>query len=58
MQLSIGKDDFMRKSTHIANTECKHEVIKRASLFSCLTGLRISDIENLTWDKIVIGHFV
>ena len=33
-------------------TPCKYDVLKRASLFSCLTGLRISDIENLKWENI------
>lgn len=57
----LNKDEVKRnfltqdELKRLANTECKHEVLKRASLFSCLTGLRISDIENLTWDKIVIG---
>lgn len=36
----------------LAQTPCKHDVLRRASLFSCLTGLRISDIENLHWDNI------
>lgn len=36
----------------LAQTPCKHDVLRRASLFSCLTGLRISDIENLRWDHI------
>lgn len=36
----------------LAKTPCEIDVLKRASLFSCLTGLRISDIENLTWDNI------
>lgn len=38
--------------TKLANTPCKHPVLKKASLFSCLTGLRISDIENLRWEDI------
>ena len=36
----------------LAQTPCKHDVLRRASLFSCLTGLRRSDILNLTWDNI------
>lgn len=39
----------------LASTSCDIPVLKNASLFSCLTGLRISDILNLTWDEIVIG---
>lgn len=33
----------------LANTPCKKPVLKRAFLFSCLTGLRKSDIERLRW---------
>ena len=34
----------------LAATPCQHEVLKRAALFSCLTGLRISDIQKLRWE--------
>ena len=32
---------------------CPHEDVKRAFLFSCLTGLRLGDVRSLTWGKIV-----
>lgn len=34
----------------LAATPCEIDVLKRASLFSCLTGLRISDILALKWE--------
>lgn len=39
----------------LAATPCEIDVLKRASLFSCLTGLRISDILNLSWEDVQIA---
>lgn len=39
----------------LAATPCDIPVLKQASLFSCLTGLRISDILNLAWDDIQLA---
>jgi len=43
----------------LAKTDCRYDVLKRAFLFSCLTGLRWSDIEKLKWSEIqkFNGHF-
>ena len=36
----------------LVKTDCKHPILKRAFLFSCLTGLRWSDIYKLKWSEI------
>lgn len=36
----------------LAATQCDDEEVKRAFLFSCLTGLRRSDVEALTWSDV------
>ncbi|BAP32628.1 site-specific recombinase XerD [Chryseobacterium sp. StRB126] len=36
----------------LANTVCKYEVLKKAFIFSCLNGLRWSDINMLVWSEI------
>lgn len=41
----------------LVKTPCAIPILKRASLFSILTGLRVSDILNLTWDNIVEDSF-
>ncbi|NOZ35653.1 MAG: site-specific integrase [Chlorobi bacterium] len=37
----------------LVKTECNNDLLKRASLFSALTGLRFSDIKKLTWKEII-----
>lgn len=36
----------------MAQADCRYDVLKRAYLFSCTTGLRWSDIQNLTWNEV------
>ena len=36
----------------IMDTPCRSEVSKRAFLFACFSGLRISDLQQLKWDNI------
>lgn len=46
MYLTINE---LKQLTH---TDCDYPIVKRAFLFSCLTGLRRSDVEKLTWKEI------
>ena len=39
----------------LAATPCKIPVLKQASLFACMTGLRISDILKLDWHDFEVG---
>ena len=39
----------------LAATPCKIPVLKQASLFACMTGLRISDILKLEWRDFEVG---
>ena len=43
----------MEELYKLAETPCKKPVLKTASLFSCMTSLRISDILALCWEDIV-----
>lgn len=36
----------------LINTECNNLLLKRAAIFSALTGLRFSDIQKLTWKEV------
>ena len=36
----------------MVKADCKHPILKSAFLFSCLTGLRWSDVNKLTWSEV------
>lgn len=42
----------MNEVQMLVDTPCKDDVLKRAFLFSILTGLRHSDIQALKWKQI------
>ncbi len=42
----------MEEIRRLAETECEHPTTKKIFLFSCLTGLRRSDITRLTWNDV------
>lgn len=48
MREHLSQEELIR----LAETPCEEEVLKRAFLFGCLTGLRKSDIKQLTWQQI------
>ena len=48
----LFKDELQK----LADAECESAVVKKAGLFSALTGLRYSDIENLKWNNIQGTH--
>lgn len=52
----------MEELNRLAQTECSKPLLKRASLFSALTGLRFSDIQKMVWNEIEYiegnGYFI
>lgn len=44
--------DEIKAFASVAPRDSKYEACQKAFLFSCFTGLRLSDVENLTWDNI------
>lgn len=62
-ELSLKIDSIKLNNTHreflttdelndLIKTDCRTPVLKRAALFSALTGLRFSDIQKLTWEEV------
>jgi len=47
---------------NLVKTECNNPLLKRAAIFSALTGLRFSDIKNLVWGELEYiegnGYFI
>jgi len=41
----------------LSKTQCPNDQVKQAFLFSCFSGLRYSDVSQLTWDK-VKGEYI
>ena len=42
----------MEEIKKLINTPCEYDMVKRAFLFSCFCGLRLSDIQKLRWEDI------
>ena len=49
-----GKREYLtiEELQRMANTECNYPAVRKAFRFSCLTGLRRSDIQKLTWGEV------
>lgn len=41
----------------LVKTECRYEVLKRAFIFSCLTGLRWSDVSKMQWSEVQKNNY-
>lgn len=51
---ALSEDEVNRLHEHYTDPECEpaHQRVLRYFLFSCFTGMRISDVNALTWEKI------
>ena len=43
----------LKEAEMLASTPCENEVLKRAFFFGVLTGIRLCDIQDLTWGEII-----
>jgi integrase/recombinase XerD len=47
----------MEEIKTLHHTPCNSEAVRRAAIFSCMTGFAWTDVKNLTWDMIDIKHW-
>ncbi|MFI2744187.1 tyrosine-type recombinase/integrase [Zhouia sp. PK063] len=43
----------LEELNRLVKAECPNKILKQASLFSALTGMRFSDIQKLTWNEVI-----
>ena len=50
---------FLDELQKMADTPCSSDLVKRASLFAALTGLRYSDVSTISWEEIrgAVGNY-
>lgn len=52
-ELKVKRETLtLEEAELLAQTPCENEVLKRAFFFAILTGIRLCDIHELTWDEI------
>ena len=64
IKVSESRRSFLtiEELNNLVKTDCKNTVLKNASIFSAMTGLRFSDIEKLVWSELEYiegnGYFI
>jgi len=53
-KIAVSRREFLtvEELKILINTPCRCDIVKRAFLFSCFTGLRYSDMKSLLWSEI------